>query len=120
MAKQIPGDLIEYGDTTDPMQFLDGKQWMFVQGVDFDCGVKGIQMALYRAAEKKGVALATKRTTDEEGRPAVLFQVKKEVSKRMNRVPVAQAKPAPENRPLQLPPPQNATAEATFDQNESP
>lgn len=45
-------------------QWLDGRTWELVRGVDFDCAPASFQRNAYRAARRRGGGLATRIVGD--------------------------------------------------------
>ena len=82
--------------------WLDGDQWLLVQEVDFKVSAESFRQQAQNAAGRRGCKMKTQVTT-EDGMPAVVLQMIKP------QMPKEKTKPL-----LQLPPPQSATAEATF------
>ena len=75
MAVEIKGNLVRRHATKyDWDKWLDGKQWMLSQGIDFEVTQESFRSAAFIAVRKRGLNLTTRRVEDEQGRPAICLQ----------------------------------------------
>lgn len=103
MAIEMEGTLEAKEKKYDWDKWLNGKQWMLIQGVDFEMSPEQFRPQITTAAGNRLLRATTRITRDDEGRPAVLVQ--------------SRPRSEPGKPTLRLPPPQHATAGDAIDQN---
>ena len=102
MAVEIEGDLVRRVAVKDKSVFvrhraasydwdkwLNGKQWMLSQGVDFEVALGSFRSAAFIAVRKRGLKLRTHLVEDDQGRPAVCIQAYSPTQRELLFPPVA-------------------------------
>jgi len=106
----MEGSLVGRSRKYDWDKWLNGKQWMLVQWVDFEMAPEKFRPQITTAAGNRRLKAITRITKDDDGNPAILVQA----IPKPGFPPPAPEKP-PERRLLHLAPPQAATAEGSED-----
>ena len=74
MAVEIKGDLVRRCPLYDWDKWLNGKQWLLSQGVDFEVAQASFRSAAFMAARKRGLKLTARPAKDDQDRLAIYIQ----------------------------------------------